>query len=209
MKNFALIIVFYFGAHYYVSASNPLKLAVLVKEISCFGKQDGEIELILSGGKQPYVVTWTDGVNETKRSNLSKGKYACVVTDAKGNKVESEILLVPPSPLSVQFSQFDNCLITKHGEMDIAIDGGTPFEGNWDQRFNVSIIEKFNERNSRFENKLLVVDKNNCSLTFPVEISLIDSDDCFSRQIVASPNPKAIIQVRVERSDKTDFSLLK
>jgi SprB repeat/Secretion system C-terminal sorting domain len=55
--------------------------------LTCFGANDGTIDLTLTGGTAPYAVDWSDvagASNPEDRSDLAAGTYAAVVTDANG-----------------------------------------------------------------------------------------------------------------------------
>jgi len=68
--------------------------------ISCFGAQDGTINLIENGGATPYTQTW-NGPNgftstATSLSALDIGTYTVLITDANGcAKVDSTTLIQP------------------------------------------------------------------------------------------------------------------
>lgn len=57
---------------------------------NCFGSQDGFVELSASGGVEPYIFTWEDGITSSVRSDLTKGTYRVTVEDASGCKTITE-----------------------------------------------------------------------------------------------------------------------
>jgi len=50
----------------------------------CPDEANGSITLTITGGLQPYLVIWSDGVNNPDRVNLLPGTYSVVVTDQNG-----------------------------------------------------------------------------------------------------------------------------
>jgi len=70
--------------------SNPDALTVrdtILQIPSCRGGTDGEIAIITSGGRAPYMYDFGDGngfVNENSRDNLPIGDYIVVIMDASG-----------------------------------------------------------------------------------------------------------------------------
>ena len=50
--------------------------------VSCFGENDGSIDLTPIGGTTPYLYTWSNGETSQDISNLEAGEYSVVVTDA-------------------------------------------------------------------------------------------------------------------------------
>jgi hypothetical protein len=189
--------------------AKSLSVEAVVKDISCFGKQDGEIELVISGGKSPYVVEWNDGMNELKRGQLKNGTYSFQVKDAHGAYFASEVEIVNPAPLTVYFSQHSNCLTTELGDINISIEGGTPQAANFDARYSIQVQEVYNERRKMNETKLSVEDANMCRLSVPVSVVLIDPKESFEKRTKASSNPMAEVQIKRENNDRLVFGQLK
>lgn len=185
----------------YALAGKELKVEAVVKDISCFGKQDGEIQLLITGGKAPYTVEWEDGAKEPVRSSLVKGIYSFKVVDSKGSYIESEVDIISPDPISVYFSQNSNCITSDLGEVNIAVEGGTPLSTNWDNRYTVSVTETLDTKTENYINKLRIEDGNGCALTFPVNVTYIDQNESFTIGPKPSPYPKAEIQIKRETSE--------
>jgi hypothetical protein len=183
------------GSHAF--AGKDLNVEAIVKNISCFGKQDGGIELLITGGKGPYAIEWKDGVNQSIRNNLAKGSYSFRVVDAKGSSVESEVSVTAPSPLTVYFSQTSNCMTSELGEINISVEGGTPLNSGWDQQYEVTINETLDAKKELYINKLQIEDGNGCMLSFPVMVTYIDQNDSFSKGSKPSANPMAEIQIKL------------
>lgn len=185
----------------YVLASKELKVEAVIKDISCFGMQNGEIQLLVTGGKGPYTVEWKDGAKELVRSSLTKGNYSFRVADSKGAFVESEVVVNSPAPISVYFSQNSKCIVSEFGQINIAIDGGTPLSSNWDDRYKINLTETLDVNRENYFKKLKIEDGNGCSLTFPVKVTYIDSGQSFSKSSTPSAKPMAEIQIKRESND--------
>jgi uncharacterized protein (DUF2141 family) len=56
----------------------------MTQNITCFGANDGAIELMVFGGTTPYTFQWNDLNTDQNRSNLSPGFYEVTVSDANG-----------------------------------------------------------------------------------------------------------------------------
>ncbi|NND06634.1 MAG: hypothetical protein HKN87_09655 [Saprospiraceae bacterium] len=67
--------------------SEPDELG-LVAEIQHSSDQNGSIDLIPTGGKQPYEFVWDDGSKNSRLENLNQGAYQATVTDANGCSTE-------------------------------------------------------------------------------------------------------------------------
>lgn len=61
-----------------------LNVVAQVITISCFGGDDGKINLTVSGGAEPYSFNWSDGPHSQNRTQLVAGNYSAVVQDAAG-----------------------------------------------------------------------------------------------------------------------------
>jgi gliding motility-associated-like protein len=64
----------------------PLTVTATVTDALCPDSNEGEIELLINGGVQPYSITWSDpgGSSAQKITGLSPGTYTVVVSDANG-----------------------------------------------------------------------------------------------------------------------------
>lgn len=69
-------------------------LSVNIKQVSCAGGCDAEIQVFVSGGLAPYTYDWGDGTTTYNHENLCAGTYTCTVTDSNG-LVESITTILP------------------------------------------------------------------------------------------------------------------
>jgi hypothetical protein len=67
----------------------PFELLSSTSNISCYGYSDGNINLTVSGGVQPYHFSWSDGSTAEDAINVESGLYEVTVTDSYA---EHEIL---------------------------------------------------------------------------------------------------------------------
>ncbi|WP_296623243.1 T9SS type A sorting domain-containing protein [Marivirga sp.] len=73
--------------------NNLLTADPLLTNASC-NDTGGEINLNISGGTPPYVVTWDDiALNNSLRTDLSSGNYSFIVTDSVGCTISQDIYL--------------------------------------------------------------------------------------------------------------------
>jgi PKD repeat protein len=103
--------------------------------ISCFGANDGEINVSVSGGTSVYQFNWTlDGnffSSDEDMTNLSPGEFELVVTDDLNCTSQSQTFqITEPELLEVSFESQTNilCFGEATGTIDINITGGTPIE---------------------------------------------------------------------------------
>lgn len=99
---------------------------------SCFGLQNGSIDVSVTGGIEPYQYTWSDG-NETEDiSDLGSGIFSLSFLDANNCFLEQEFVITQPEEISVDLSAVvnaNNFNISFFGGSDgiitISVEGGT------------------------------------------------------------------------------------
>ncbi|MBK8848051.1 MAG: SprB repeat-containing protein [Bacteroidetes bacterium] len=110
------------------------------KNISCFGAQDGSINITATGGSPPYTYLWSNGYAMQNASDLAAGYYRISVTDAAMNSVIREITLTQPEQLNYEMQVYEypngynvSCYNCYNGSVTVTIYGGTaPYSAMWD-----------------------------------------------------------------------------
>ncbi len=97
-------------------------------DISCYGFNDGEIDITASGGTMPYTYLWNDGVTTEDRLNLAPGTYSVTVTDANQCTVTGSWVITQPALLEIVNPVITDASIfgASDGSIDITVTGGTP-----------------------------------------------------------------------------------
>lgn len=72
----------------------PLHLELIVKDESFEGSKDGKITAEITGGTEPYTVTWSNGATSNNNYKLVAGEYTCNIVDAKGNSLSKSASIV-------------------------------------------------------------------------------------------------------------------
>lgn len=67
-----------------ITAPVAIALDYTKEDAQCPGSTDGKISLIISGGRPPYRVIWSDNNTLLIRTNLPGGTYSVIVTDFNG-----------------------------------------------------------------------------------------------------------------------------
>jgi len=111
-----------------------ISAAYLSSDISCFGQNDGDINLTLAGGTSPYTVTWQgpNGFlsNLEDISNLGAGLYTLSVIDDKFCLLSSsiQVLIDEPAEITYSFTQTNvSCYGEQDGGIDLNTNGGVGF----------------------------------------------------------------------------------
>ena len=108
-------------------------------DISCFGVQDGGLQLTASGGVTPYQHYWNNGLNGTSISNIGAGLYTVNTVDANGCSSVDSITLIQPSVLTSTATVVSNyngfsvsCSGSSDGSAQInALGGNAPYVYSW------------------------------------------------------------------------------
>lgn len=121
-----------FTRTYYVGEPGLFQFSGGKTDITCFGLNNGYINLYTSGGTLPYNFVWTkDGnpypVNSGNLSNLGPGTYAVTITEANHcNILTGSYTIIEPPLLKVKWdSQVDVlCYGYNTGEVNVSTTGG-------------------------------------------------------------------------------------
>lgn len=135
----------------------------VVKNISCFGANDGSIALNFVGGIAPITLTWNDGaVTGTTRNNLKPGSYTVTIVDSKPCTIVRTFIILEPQllVLSANLTNAFDCDNANSGAINLLVSGGAaPFTYAWS---NGAITEDLN--NIPAGNYLVTVtDANGCN----------------------------------------------
>jgi len=105
------------------------------QNVSCYGGNDGSVQLTVTQGTAPYTYNWSNGVTTQNQTGLAAGIYSVTVTDANGcTEVASATISQPQGALqvSVSSSQNVNCFNGTDGQLTIAVTQGTsPYTYLW------------------------------------------------------------------------------
>ena len=108
-----------------------LSLQGNVEGVSCFGGNDGSIEVVVSGGTAPYQYQWSHdaSLSGVVAENLIAGSYTLTVTDGNGCIATATFTVEQPAAeLLAQVVQIqdESCLGANDGAAAINTLGGTP-----------------------------------------------------------------------------------
>ena len=101
----------------------------IVTPISCFGSDDGSIELNFEGGVSPITFIWNDDSTAGQnRYNLSPGIYSVLIQDSSGCEIERDFTIIEPQEISIAgvITNAIDCDNPASGSIDLQISGGNP-----------------------------------------------------------------------------------
>ena len=103
--------------------------------VSCFGFQDGSINLTVIGGTPPYTYLWSTKEITEDINNLSATYYSVEVWDQYGNYNKADINLTEPEPgqnpeITSEVFEYSNgynvsCYGCYNGSIDLIVTGGS------------------------------------------------------------------------------------
>ncbi|TVR79462.1 MAG: hypothetical protein EA412_06585 [Chitinophagaceae bacterium] len=140
----------------------PVTLNVSATAVSCYGGNDGQIEVLATGGNAPYDYSWSNGDTTSVNSGLSSGFYSLTVTDSEGcNSSKSNIFVMQPLPLLVGYEkEHIRCYGEDNGKISITVLGGNaPYSYTWSNGISASSIQ--DDLSPGYYN-LTITDENGC-----------------------------------------------
>ena len=113
----------------------PLQVTAITQNISCFGGNDGSLDVTISGGTVPYSFNWSNAALTQDQQNLYAGIYQLNITDNKGCTTLGNYNLTQPlQPLITQMSMTEPlCNGDSNGTATVMASGGTaPYTYLWE-----------------------------------------------------------------------------
>jgi gliding motility-associated-like protein len=109
------------------SSGTTLGISIGQTDIPCFGEATGSATATVTGGKAPYLISWSNGATGPAVSGLKKGTYTVTAKDALGcSKTATVNILEPAAALSVALVPFDALCDRGNGKVTSIVTGGTP-----------------------------------------------------------------------------------
>ncbi|TJY36020.1 PKD domain-containing protein [Pontimicrobium aquaticum] len=148
-----------------------------VRQISCYGENDGSIKLNLIGGATPVTLVWDD--NSTagdERNNIGPGTYTATITDALNCEITETFTISEPDELEMSASITDalDCDDVNSGAIDLSVTGGTlPLSIRWSN--NATTEDLTNTPPGNYT--VTITDANGCEITETFEVKRFDPLD--------------------------------
>jgi len=114
-----------------ITQPDPISIGLAPTNITCFGSNNGTIDLTVSGGTYPqYSYSWSSSgkviANHQDLTLLGPGTYSVTVTDENGCTATASVGITQPAKLEGTYTYTDNlCFGQTIGSIDATITGGT------------------------------------------------------------------------------------
>ncbi len=105
-----------------------------VTNISCFDRDEGSIDLDVSGGVPPYKYYWGNGMITQDIVDVPAGEYSVKIVDANRCELELSAEITQPDELLVELGEVTNilCYGDATGAVAINVSGGVaPYSFDW------------------------------------------------------------------------------
>jgi len=160
--------------------------------ISCFGECDGSISLSITGGVEPYIITWDDDDNQTGpiAIDLCAGTYTATIVDDAGCEVTETITLDEPEIMEIELVGTVDVLCNgdQTGIATVTSTGGcTPYFYSWSHDAAVQSPVATNLPSGTFT--VTVSDVNGCSSNDDVTIVIGEPGEPISVDATVSTYP--------------------
>ena len=147
-----------------------LELSTDSSAVSCFGGDDGFIDLTVIGGVPTYTFAWSNTETEEDLDSLISGAYSVVVTDLNGcSDSIASFITQPDAPLSITETHINvDCFGNATGSIDVSVQGGTaPYSYLWSTTATTEDLSNITVGTYT----LTVTDSLNCTEVIVVEVT--------------------------------------
>jgi hypothetical protein len=174
-----------------ITQPTPLITSVVVSssyngyDISCYGYNDGSVDLSVSGSVPSYNYSWDNGLTTEDISSLTIGMYTVNIIDLNGCTISDSIILTEPLPLvstissTTNFNGYDiSCNSYSDGNIDVGVYGSVP------------------PYNYQWNNSITTQDLNSVTSGF-YSINIFDANNCYSYQDITLTEPTPFLSTNI------------
>lgn len=119
--------------HLEITGTEILNTTLSATHVTCWGYNDGSIDMTISGGASPFTIEWSNGMNMEDPINIVAGNYMVTVTDIENSLSINSILITQPDAPTRDYNLTHVvCHGDATGEIDVTVDGDyPPFSFSW------------------------------------------------------------------------------
>ena len=159
---------------YNIFQPDSLWLRMVKQDVKCFGGSDGQIDLTVNGGAQPYSYSWSNSSINEDLNSIPVGNYNVSVQDNNGCVIADSETIIEPTAISISGAiENVSCYGGEDGEVSTTVSGGiSPYNLKWSNGGSVILADTTNDIIELLSDNytLVVTDENGCqdSQTFNV-----------------------------------------
>ncbi|MBI1223908.1 MAG: T9SS type B sorting domain-containing protein [Bacteroidetes bacterium] len=112
-----------------ITVTQPMPITANFKTINneCFGYENGEAEVTVSGGVPGFTYHWSNNATTAKITNLAADSYYLTITDINGCTAIDSVFISAPQGVDAELTVKDvACFGDKNGSIKVTPIGGTP-----------------------------------------------------------------------------------
>ena len=157
---------------------------LLLQQISCYGANNGKINIGASGGKPTYTFVWQpSSVSGNQIQNLNVGNYSVTVTDANNCSASANFSITQPQKISITDTVNHTTCGLNNGSIKLNVKGGTP---NYTYVWQPSVAISNNVSGIGAGNFIVTItDSKSCSMNDTIAIK---SSTALQFVLVAQPD---------------------
>lgn len=158
-----------------ITEPDPLDVIPDIKDVTCFGRNDGLVTTMVSGGTMPYQYSWSNPNTGPANYNLAAGAYSLVVLDSVGCSTTLNYTISEPDSLTAEAISLNHvsCYGLNDGAAEVNYTGGTaPYSILWSNNATDSVA--------------------NALAVGTYWVSVTDSAGCFDTSTVTISQPDSI-----------------
>ncbi|MFN8415256.1 MAG: gliding motility-associated C-terminal domain-containing protein [Cytophagaceae bacterium] len=118
-----------------ITITSPTAIVVsnTTTPITCFGANNGSINVTVSGGTAPYTYLWSNGATTEDIGSLVAGTYNLTITDSKGCTATTSATITQPAAINItRVITNVTCNGGNDGMINITVNGGSvPYTFSW------------------------------------------------------------------------------
>ncbi len=157
-----------------------------IDHLTCFGENDGAIDITLVEGTAPFVFEWNTGETSEDLSDLEEGTYSVLITDAQNCSFLSTFVVASPAEMTTSISSTPATSGNNGTATANTFGGTTPYTFQWSNGSNSATIDGLNIGTY----SVIVTDANACISTASVVIGTTDVDEITDlEELLIAPNP--------------------
>lgn len=155
------------------------------QDITCFGGNDGQISVDVTGGTAPFSYQWTGGLSGPAPAGCSAGTYHLVLTDARQCSDELTVELTQPPAIQAEATVVKPyCSDISNGSISLTVNGGTgQLSVSWNNSLQGTAIENLATGTYQYT----VTDSKGCTLNGSVTLTP-EHDQCVIIPTIITPN---------------------
>ncbi len=171
-----------------------------VHHVSCFGGNDGSINIQVVGGVPPYEYSWNHGPTSQNVIDLNAETYQVTVKDQQGTTIKQTFTIKEPSEIKLQSATIIPANPGKNdGQIEVTVNGGIPpYIYKWSNGTQQNPVVQLTPGSYY----CTVLDANQCEKVLgPFEVKELVSndqvDDWLFSQILPNPGAQSTLNYQV------------